>query len=70
MKTENKLVHAYGQEIPRQIAAKIAAVYPDFAHDKFLDSVLIGYDELVLMQRARHIANVLVAYLPQSYPDA
>ena len=51
------LKHQYGPEIPRRIAAMIAAVRPAFDATAFTEAALQGYDALELMPRGRHLAQ-------------
>ena len=60
----------YGPEIPRQIAAMIAGVYPAFDADGFVRESLTGYDGLELMDRGRHMARVLRRFLPADFEAA
>jgi 3-methyladenine DNA glycosylase AlkC len=64
------LKNSYGPEIPRKIAAMIAAVDTTFPTEAFLSDVLTGYEVLELMPRARHIARTLRRHLPADYPKA
>jgi hypothetical protein len=60
----------FGAEVPGEIAAMIATVWPNFAVDDFVTDCLAGYDELSLTQRARQIAHALGQHLPADYPQA
>ncbi len=64
------LKNNYGTEIPRRIAAMIAAVFPEFPAGVFLRGCLDGYEALELMPRARHISRHLAAHLPPDFPRA
>jgi len=64
------LKNHYGPEIPRMIAAMVAAVYPRFDREAFLRDALRGYDTLELMDRGRKIATALRIHLPDNYPEA
>jgi len=64
------LKNQYGPKIPHTIASMISAVYPEFLATRFLQTVLNGYEDLELMQRARKIATGLRDYLPQDYAKA
>lgn len=61
------LKNRYGPEIPQQIAHMMASVHPDFPGEIFLRDVLQGYEQLDLMQRARHMSAALRRCLPQDY---
>ncbi len=64
------LKNRYGPEIPQQIAQMMAGVHPAFPGEFFLRDVLQGYEQLDLMQRARHMSAVLRRCLPQDYNQA
>jgi 3-methyladenine DNA glycosylase AlkC len=64
------LKNKYGPEIPKQIAAMIAAVHPTFPATAFVKQALRGYEDLELMDRGRHIAAALAAHLPAHFPTA
>jgi len=64
------LKNQYGADVPRAIAAMIAAVYPPFDSAMFESDVLYGYDALALMPRGKKIALALRRFLPQAYPQA
>jgi 3-methyladenine DNA glycosylase AlkC len=60
----------FSTDVPRTIARQIAGVWPAFDTDAFMAGVIVGYDELGLMDRGRHIARRLRAHLPAQYRDA
>ncbi len=60
----------YGSEIPKTIAQRISKVYPGFLGTEFLNTVLDGYAELELMQRAKKITVGMREYLPGDYREA
>ena len=64
------LKNHFGPDVPRAIAAMIAAVHPPFPAKAFVRDALKGYDALELMPRGRHIAQALRHHLPLSYPEA
>ena len=64
------LKNQFGPDVPRAIAAMIAAVYPPFPVKAFVRDALKGYDTLELMPRGRHIARALHHHLPRSVPEA
>lgn len=64
------LKNRYGPEIPQQIAQMMASVHPAFPGDIFLRDGLQGYEQLDLMQRARHMSAALRRCLPQDYNQA
>jgi len=64
------LKNQFGRDVPKRIAAQIAAVHPAFDRGGFERAVTRGYDALELMPRGRHIAQTLRRFLPESYPQA
>jgi len=64
------LKNSFGPEIPERIAKMILEVHPQFPAQQFMEQVLDGYEPLELMPRARHIAKVLRATLPDDYSQA
>jgi 3-methyladenine DNA glycosylase AlkC len=64
------LKNAYGPDIPRRIAAMVAAVHPGFEQRAFLRDALAGYEALELMPRGRHIARALAVHLPRDFEEA
>jgi 3-methyladenine DNA glycosylase AlkC len=64
------LKNQYGADVPRAIAAMIAAVYPAFKTTAFVRDVLTGYDALELMPRGKKIAQGLRRHLPEDYERA
>jgi 3-methyladenine DNA glycosylase AlkC len=64
------LKNQFGPAVPRQIAATISAVHPQFDARGFTAAVLDGFEALELMPRARHIAVALRRFLPDDYVRA
>ena len=64
------LKNQYGADVPRAIAAMIAAVYPAFNSRPFVNEVLDGYDALALMPRGKKIAQTLRRHLPDDFARA
>ena len=64
------LKHQYGPQIPRRIAAMLHSVAASFDAEGFVHSALCGYEELDLMARGRHMADILRQYLPADYRHA
>jgi len=58
------LKNSYGPEVPKAIAAAIAAVYSDFDVKRFVSLALDGYDDLELTARGKHIAAAMGETLP------
>jgi 3-methyladenine DNA glycosylase AlkC len=64
------LKNQFGTAIPPKIAAMIAAVFPQFPTEAFLQEALNGYEDLNLMPRGWKIAEALHHHLPGCYPEA
>jgi 3-methyladenine DNA glycosylase AlkC len=60
----------FSPSLVRRLAADLARVHPDFPVARFVKDACAGLDALELLDRGRHIARVLAANLPQSYPEA
>lgn len=60
----------FGRRVALLIAAGLREVYPHFPAELFLRDVEIGFDDLGLMDRGRHIAGALRTHLPAAYPEA
>jgi 3-methyladenine DNA glycosylase AlkC len=60
----------FGPPIVHRLAAEISAVYPGFRAAHFERDALRGYDALELLDRGRHLAKVLHAYLPTDFRAA
>jgi 3-methyladenine DNA glycosylase AlkC/urease beta subunit len=65
-----RLKDRYGEDVPRRIAAMIAAVHPGFAARAFVRTALDGYAALDLMARGHQIARALRTHLPAEFPEA
>ena len=64
------LKNQFGADVPRAVAAMIAAVYPGFKNAAFVREVLAGYEALELMPRGKKIAQALRRHLPVDYERA
>lgn len=64
------LKNSFGAEIPKRIAAMIAAVHPAFNSRAFTRDALHGYEELELLPRGWKIARTLREHLPAAYTEA
>ncbi len=64
------LKNSFGPEIPVYLAELLGAVVPRFPRKKFIAACVNGLDELELMPRSRHIADVLAFTLPADRGDA
>ena len=60
----------FSPSLVRRLATDLARVHPEFPADSFVSDACAGLDGLELLDRGRHIARVLAAHLPPSYPDA
>jgi 3-methyladenine DNA glycosylase AlkC len=58
------LKNSFGPDIPAWISESLGTVDPDFNTTAFLADALLGYEELELTARARHVADCLADYLP------
>ena len=56
--------HLLGEHAVARLARHILRVYPGFDADAFSRQALQGLEPLGLMERARHVARALRAYLP------
>lgn len=54
----------------RSLADNVAAVYPAFARERFLQLTLAGLESLSLLQRLRRTSEALRETLPKSFPAA
>jgi len=64
------LKNHFGESVPRRIAEQIITVWPAFEAEDFVRDSLVGYGQLELMDRGRHIARALERHLPPHFPDA
>ena len=64
------LKNSFGAEVAEYLADLIGAVVPRFPGKKFIAASVDGLDELELMQRSRHVAEVLGATLPADRAEA
>ena len=60
----------FSASLVRRLAADLARAEPTFPVDRFVKDACKGLDALELLDRGRHIARALGAYLPTSYPEA
>jgi 3-methyladenine DNA glycosylase AlkC len=60
----------FSPSLVRRLAADIARAHPDFPVGPFARDACKGLGALELLDRGRHIARVLGAHLPPSYPEA
>jgi 3-methyladenine DNA glycosylase AlkC len=65
-----RLIDSFGPEVPRRIAAMVAAVDPGFDGERFVAAALDGHEALGLMDRGRHWGAALRAHLPGDDADA
>jgi 3-methyladenine DNA glycosylase AlkC len=64
------LKHFFSPQLVHRLAADLRRVYPTFEAHRFARRASAGLDELELLDRAKHIARALSAFLPAWYPDA
>jgi 3-methyladenine DNA glycosylase AlkC len=58
------LKNSFGPDVPRKLARMFVSVEPDFDAPGFVRRCLVGYEDMELTERARHIAQVLADHLP------
>lgn len=64
------LKNQFGPDVPSRLAENIVTVWPQFSAEQFISEALHGYDELELMPRGRHLAQMLHRHLPNDYERA
>ncbi len=64
------LKEIFNRQRLQHIADETLAVYPAFAHKRFLKLASAGLDELSLMQRLARVSESLHATLPEDFPTA
>lgn len=64
------LKNMINRETVECLAQNIRFAYHDFQADTFCEHAVSGLEALELMQRAKHIAGALHAFLPDAYSDA
>lgn len=55
---------SFGPEVPEWIGQRLCDGFPSFDPGVFVAECLVGFEDLELMDRARHIADVLTRHLP------
>ncbi|MCU0648484.1 MAG: DNA alkylation repair protein [Gemmatimonadaceae bacterium] len=60
----------FGPDVVRRLAVEISTAYPAFRTRDFVRNALTGYDALELMDRGRHLAQMLHRYLPDDFGAA
>lgn len=70
MSEATELRSMYNRAAVEHLAGLVAAAYPDFAGDDFVEGVLAELPPLSLMERAQRIAAGFKAHLPDDYPQA
>ena len=60
----------FGTAVVRRLASEIVAVYPQFQPAAFERAALLGFEDLELLARGRHLADVLHRHLPKTFPAA
>jgi 3-methyladenine DNA glycosylase AlkC len=60
----------FSPSLVRRLAADIARVHPGFRERDFVERASSGLGALELLDRGRHIARALAAFLPPAYPEA
>lgn len=62
--------HLFNRDKVQKIAVEIAAVYPEFKTDSFVNEVVVAFPKLELKQRIEHIADCFSRYLPANFETA
>jgi 3-methyladenine DNA glycosylase AlkC len=60
----------FGASVVHRLAAEISAAYPQFDRKCFQIDAMKGFDELELLDRGRHLADVLRQHLPGDFTAA
>jgi 3-methyladenine DNA glycosylase AlkC len=60
----------FSPALVRRLAGDLIHVHPAFSARTFVARATTGLEALELLDRGRHIARVLAAHLPSSYPEA
>jgi 3-methyladenine DNA glycosylase AlkC len=60
----DRLKDSYGPEVALWVGQQLARVLPDLDPEAFAAECRPGYEDLELMDRARHIADVMARHLP------
>jgi 3-methyladenine DNA glycosylase AlkC len=60
----------FSTALVRRLAGDIVRVHPRFPTGAFTKDACRGLGALELLERGRHIANVLSTHLPEAYPEA
>ncbi len=58
------LKNSFGADVAASLAAMVAAVHHQFDVERFVADCAVGFEEMELTERARHISGVLAVYLP------
>lgn len=64
------LKNSFGADVPERIGEALAETLPGFDSDAFLADCLVGYDDLELTDRAKHVAAVMAIHLPEDRGEA
>lgn len=64
------LKNFFSPALVKSLAAALKRADPTFASDKFVRTASRGLGELELLDRGRHIAQVMSSFLPSDYPAA
>lgn len=64
------LKNFFSPTLVKSLGAALKRAEPSFAADKFVKAATKGLTELELLDRGKHIAQVMARHLPQDYPQA
>ncbi|MCC6246044.1 MAG: DNA alkylation repair protein [Gemmatimonadaceae bacterium] len=60
----------FSRDVPERLARDVRAVYRAFKSEAFLRDALEGFEAMELLDRGRHLADVLQRHLPSDVPRA
>lgn len=60
----------FSPALVRRLATELSRAEPSFPAQRFVRAATKGLDELELLDRGKHIAAAMAAFLPSSYPEA
>lgn len=60
----------FSRDVAERLARELRAVHRPFKRDAFLRDALVGFEEMELLDRGRHLADTLQRHLPADVPTA
>jgi len=64
------LKNSFGPEVFNTLADMLAGSYPAFDRERFVALCSVGFDDLELTERARHVSHALADTLPDDRATA